>query len=162
MRVYALVYQNFMFSTIFYRIIIESWEQPLVSPRILYLCPISQCIWEGVSEGAHLNNSSKQCVRMQFRNKCHVYSFFLIVQTIQLRGKGDEGKIYRHSVQYQLILYLVSFRFGWFRFVSAGFVSFRDGFVSFRLVPFRFDWFRFDRFRFVSFWFRFALYRDPS
>jgi hypothetical protein len=31
---------------------------------------------------AHLNNSSKQCVRMQFRNKCHVYYFFfLIVQT---------------------------------------------------------------------------------
>ena len=94
------------------------------------------------------------------------------MQTIQLRGKGDEGKIYRHSVQYQLILYLVSFRFGWFRFVSGWF-----RFVSFRLVPFRFDRFRFvsigfvsfrsvpfrfDRFRFVSFWFRFALYRDPS
>jgi hypothetical protein len=62
--------------------------------------------------------------------------------------------------------WLVSFRFGWFRFVSAWF-----RFVSFRSVPFRFDWFRFVSigsvsfrsvpFRFVSFWFRFALYRDP-
>ena len=156
MHVYSRLYQNFMFSTIFYRMIIKSWEQPLVSPRILYLCPISQCIWEGVSEGAHLNNSSKR-VRMQFRNKCHVYSFFLIVQTIQLRGKGDEGKIYRHSVQYQLILYLVSFRFGWFRFVSGWFC-----FVSFRLVPFRFDRFRFVSIGSISFCFVLVSFRTLS
>jgi hypothetical protein len=148
-----------MFSTIFFGMIIGSWEEPAMLRRILYPCPISQCMWEWVSEGALPNNSLKRCVRMYFRHISHVYSgFFLLCRHVgreSFEGKRERGQNLPKFIAISIDYYYYYFWWwgGWlvlFMLVSAGFVWFRS--VSFG----------FYRFHFVSFWFRFVLYWEPS